>query len=217
MRRTAYGLSLDIPSGWSSAMLRRPVDAPDAADDPLADTDPRAKPTPPTPGGPTERTLPVVHVSTRALPATVGDFGGGLVEVMAPDDVFVALLEYGSDLADTGLFERQGLHRLIADATLRAAFLASSRNARDHLAAGLVPRALLTRTLGWLADYRSEHASDPPAPPSVPVAERGGNQPALSATAATTSTLNTVSSVFGHAGAGSFSRWPVTSARTTWR
>jgi hypothetical protein len=112
MRRTAYGLSLDVPSGWSSAMLRRPVDAPDAADDPLADTDPRAKPTPPTPGGPTERTLPVVHVSTRALPATVGDFGGGLVEVMAPDDVFVALLEYGSDLADTGLFERQGVPRL---------------------------------------------------------------------------------------------------------
>lgn len=104
MRRKAYGLSLEVPSGWSAAILRRPVDAPDAAGDP------RAKSA--APGALAERTLPVVHVCTRALPATVGDFGGGLVEVMAPDDVFVALLEYGSDLAGTGLFERQGVPRL---------------------------------------------------------------------------------------------------------
>lgn len=115
MRRTAYGLSLDVPSGWSSAMLRRPVDAPGVASPPTdgpATADPWEKGALPTPGGPTERTLPVVHVCTRALPATVGDFGGGLVEVLAPDDVFVALLEYGSDLADTGLFERRGVPRL---------------------------------------------------------------------------------------------------------
>ena len=115
MRRTAYGLSLDVPSGWSSAMLRRPVDAPEVASPPTdgpATADPRAEVAPSTPGAPTERTLPVVHVCTRELPATMGDFGGGLVEVLAPDDVFVALLEYGSDLADTGLFERQGLPRL---------------------------------------------------------------------------------------------------------
>jgi hypothetical protein len=100
MRRTGYGLGLDVPRGWSSAILRRPVTAPVAGS---------AERPAPAPG---ERTLPVVHVCTRALPATVGDFGGGLVEVLGADDVFVALLEYGSDLADTGLFERQGVPRL---------------------------------------------------------------------------------------------------------
>jgi len=59
-----------------------------------------------------------------------------------------------------GLFERQGLHRSLADASLRAGFLAASRAARDKLAPHLVPHALLARTLGWLADYRSEHADD---------------------------------------------------------
>ena len=62
-----------------------------------------------------------------------------------------------------GLFERQGLHRTVADPTLRAAFLASSRTAREQLSPQLVAHALLTRTLGWLADYRSQHAAEAPA------------------------------------------------------
>jgi hypothetical protein len=110
MRRTGYGISLDVPSGWASAILRRPVDLPERPAGRLAegaDVDPRSPGT-----GPVERTLPVVHVCTRPLPSTVGDFGGGVVEALAPDDVFVALLEYGSDLAGTGLFERRGLPRL---------------------------------------------------------------------------------------------------------
>ena len=60
----------------------------------------------------TERTLPVLHVSTRAIPDAVGDFGAGAVESLGSEDVYVALLEYGSDLADTGLFERQGVPAL---------------------------------------------------------------------------------------------------------
>src|SRR5436309_7211613 len=56
-------------------------------------------------------------------------------------------------------------------------------------------------------------AGDPPGVP--PDAVRGGNQPAFSATAATMSKANTVRSVFGQAGGGSFSRCPVASARTT--
>ena len=59
-----------------------------------------------------ERTLPVVHVCSRPIPPTVGDFGSGLLEQLGPDDVFVALVEYGSDLAGTGLFEQQGVPRL---------------------------------------------------------------------------------------------------------
>jgi hypothetical protein len=54
----------------------------------------------------------VVHVSTRPIPAGVSDFGLGAVEQLGPEDVFVALVEYGSDLADVGLFEKQGVPRL---------------------------------------------------------------------------------------------------------
>jgi TRAP-type transport system periplasmic protein len=58
-----------------------------------------------------------------------------------------------------GLFERQGLHRSAADAPMRASFMATSRIAREQLGTQWVPHELLTRTLGWLADYRSEHAT----------------------------------------------------------
>src|SRR4029079_4807341 len=58
-------------------------------------------------------------------------------------------------------------------------------------------------------------AGDPPGAP--PAAERGGNQPALSAIAATTRNPKTGSTTLGQAGAGMFSRWPVASASTTFR
>jgi hypothetical protein len=51
-------------------------------------------------------------VCTRSLPTAVGDFGSGVIELLAPEDVFVSLVEYGSDLAGVGLFERQGWPRL---------------------------------------------------------------------------------------------------------
>lgn len=105
MRRSGFGISVDVPTGWSATMVRRVVDGAEAADPGGRGTGERAT-------GPTERTMPVVHVSSRPLPAAIGDFGSGLVEVMAPDDVFVALVEYGSDLAGTGLFERRGWPRL---------------------------------------------------------------------------------------------------------
>ena len=105
MRRNGFGISVDVPPGWAHAIVRRGVV-------PSDDLSPLATAAPEEPSGPAERTLPVVHVCSRALPPAVGDFGSGVVEQLGSDDVFVALLEYGSDLADTGLFERQGLPRL---------------------------------------------------------------------------------------------------------
>jgi hypothetical protein len=57
-------------------------------------------------------TRPVLHACTRSLPADRGDFGTGVVDLLGPDDVFVALVDYGPDVADQGLFEKQGLPRL---------------------------------------------------------------------------------------------------------
>ena len=65
------------------------------------------------PPGPVEDvTRPVLHACTRPLPADRGDFGSGVVDLLGPDDVFVALVDYGSEVADVGLFANQGMPRL---------------------------------------------------------------------------------------------------------
>lgn len=110
MRRTGYGISVEVPVGWSAALVRRTVTRGDAPHRPEKGT-----PAVPDLGARallTERTMPVLHVATRPVPEGVGDFGAGVIENLAAEDVFVALIEYGSDLADVGLFEKQGVPRL---------------------------------------------------------------------------------------------------------
>jgi len=46
------------------------------------------------------------------MPADRGDFGSNVVDLLGPDDVFVALVDYGAEVADQGLFENQGMPRL---------------------------------------------------------------------------------------------------------
>jgi TRAP-type C4-dicarboxylate transport system substrate-binding protein len=55
-----------------------------------------------------------------------------------------------------GLFERQGLKRVAADATLTREFLAEARLARERLDKSVVPAELMSQVLAWLADYRAE-------------------------------------------------------------
>ena len=84
MRITRYGLSVEGSSGWEARISRRePQDA-------------------------QEVTHPVLHACTRELPAERGDFGSGVVELLGVDDVFVSLVEFGTDVADEGLFAPQG-------------------------------------------------------------------------------------------------------------
>ena len=64
------------------------------------------------PGLADDVTRPVLHACTRAMPADRGDFGTGVVDLLGADDIFVALVDYGTEVADQGLFERQGLPRL---------------------------------------------------------------------------------------------------------
>jgi len=84
----SYGLSLAGDTGWTALAYRRPADVPG------------------------EVTHPVLHACTRPLPAQRGDFGVGVVELLGADDIFVALVEYGSELAGRGLFARRGLPKL---------------------------------------------------------------------------------------------------------
>ncbi len=55
---------------------------------------------------------PILHAATVALPAARGDFGSGVVDALGSSDVFVALVEYGPEAADQGLFAAQGMPRL---------------------------------------------------------------------------------------------------------
>ncbi len=80
----AHGLSMAAPSGWDVRIYQR------------------------TPTEPGERTHPVMHAATFALPEIRGDYGSGAVELMRPRDIFLALLEFGPGAVDTPLFARTG-------------------------------------------------------------------------------------------------------------
>jgi hypothetical protein len=53
----------------------------------------------------------VAQAATFSLPAKVGDFGGGAVELMRAPDLFLAIVEYDSDSVGTALFRRLGVPR----------------------------------------------------------------------------------------------------------
>jgi hypothetical protein len=72
-------LAVSPPTGWEATIYTRPA-------------------------GPGERTYPVMHAATVPLPAGRGDYGGGLVELLGPEDVFVGILEFGPEAAGTPLF-----------------------------------------------------------------------------------------------------------------
>jgi TRAP-type C4-dicarboxylate transport system substrate-binding protein len=58
-----------------------------------------------------------------------------------------------------GVFEKQGLEVIPVNAKFRAEFFEAARDARERLGEKLVPKALLTKVLEILADYRAEHAA----------------------------------------------------------
>lgn len=69
------------PAGWEATIYRRPAAA-------------------------GEVTLPIMHAATVPLPTERGDYGGGLVETLGPDDVFVGILEFGTEAAASPLFSQ---------------------------------------------------------------------------------------------------------------
>lgn len=78
---SAYGLTLDGPAGWDVRVYQRPA-------------------------APGESTHPVLHAGNFPLPSGRGDYGSGAVERMGAGDVFLALLEFHPDAADSALFSQ---------------------------------------------------------------------------------------------------------------
>jgi hypothetical protein len=77
------GLAVEPPPGWEATIYRRPAA-----------------------GG--ELTYPILHAATVPIPLQRGDYGAGLVELLGPQDVFVALLDFGPAAAGSALFQTLG-------------------------------------------------------------------------------------------------------------
>lgn len=95
-----HGLQVDLPDGWDGRVTRRATVAPAA----LVDGRPG-------PGG-RDTNRPVLHLSNRALPTGMGDFGGDIVPGMRSDDVFLALIDHGPEVAGSALFAARGVPTL---------------------------------------------------------------------------------------------------------
>lgn len=85
---------------------------------------------------------PFLHAATFQLPSTRGTFGGGAIDVMGSNDVFIALVDCGIKAAGTALFTAKGpswpiepdhfvpgttFHRLPGRAGVQRAFTAEGR------------------------------------------------------------------------------------------
>jgi uncharacterized surface protein with fasciclin (FAS1) repeats len=98
----AHGLSIDPPTGWEGRIFKRPE---------FGELATRSSDGPPAPRG--ERALPVVHLSTIALPPDVADYGGGAVEDLGPRDALIVLKEFDPAEARKALFATEGMPRVL--------------------------------------------------------------------------------------------------------
>ncbi len=101
MRLQQRGVALDLPARWEARIYEPRPDRP-AGGLGAQDTTRRQG---------TSNTI--VHLATFPMPTQRGDFGSNAVEIMGPGDIFVALIEYDPEAANTALFRRAGLPALL--------------------------------------------------------------------------------------------------------
>jgi hypothetical protein len=82
------GIEVEVPVGWEGSISGGGLELADGA-----------------------RESTVLHLASFPLPAGRGTFGSDAVELMNGQDVFMALLEYGPESADSPLFAAQGIPR----------------------------------------------------------------------------------------------------------
>jgi hypothetical protein len=82
------GIEVEVPVGWEGSISGGGPELADGA-----------------------RESTVLHLASFPLPGGRGTFGSDAVELMNGQDVFMALLEYGPESADSPLFAAQGIPR----------------------------------------------------------------------------------------------------------
>jgi hypothetical protein len=92
----AHGVDVSLPAGWEGRLFRRPLAGEVASAGASIHGEPAA---------PQETTNAVLHASTIAIPADVGDFASGAVDKLGADDIFIVLFEYDPASVDTPLFK----------------------------------------------------------------------------------------------------------------
>jgi hypothetical protein len=110
MRLEGTGIRLELPRGWEGRVRARGPEPEEGSGSSSAVRTAAADRTGPAPV--------VVTAANFALPQTLGDFGGGAVEVMRSQDLFLTLFEYGPESVGTPLFARQGMPRRLRPADL---------------------------------------------------------------------------------------------------
>jgi hypothetical protein len=94
-----HGITVALPERWEGRLY-------------LRDTGPVPGAQPMAYGAAEESANPVLHLANFALLPGRGDYGTGAVETMAPQHVFVALVEFDADEAGQALFADRGVPRL---------------------------------------------------------------------------------------------------------
>ena len=116
-----WGITADLPDHWEGRLFNRPVPTAEftglvePAEDGSGQLTAQRLSGPEAEAGAIgwkgERTAPVLHLANFGLGSERGDFGSGVVGTMGPRHAFVALLDYGTELAGTPLFAPRGVPR----------------------------------------------------------------------------------------------------------
>jgi uncharacterized surface protein with fasciclin (FAS1) repeats len=108
----AHGMAVTTPPGWEGRIFVRPAHGEIATSTADGATAP-----------PGERTLPLVHVATVALPEGTADYGDPAVEDLGSHDALVVLKEFDPSEAATNLFATEGVPRQLTPESFDAAVL----------------------------------------------------------------------------------------------
>jgi hypothetical protein len=98
-----YGITASIPKGFEGRITHL---------DPVAPL--MARPHASAPPFEAEVTRPFIHIANLPLPKERDTFGGGVVETLGANHLFIALVEYGPECVGTKLFSPLGLPRTVS-------------------------------------------------------------------------------------------------------
>ena len=95
-RLEAHGLSILVPTGWEASITLTHGDSPGE-------------------NGAEGHDHAVLHLANFPLPSPRGDFGGDVLEVMLPNQIFLALVEFDREAVATPLYRQRGLATITAE------------------------------------------------------------------------------------------------------
>lgn len=96
---SGYGISVTVPDGWDGRIRVRPAEEPASGSSGIGTAATARE-------GGSGAMYPVLHVANFALPAELGDYGGGATEAMGSAHVLVNMAEFGPSSVGTALYPR---------------------------------------------------------------------------------------------------------------